>query len=200
MTYITSHHITPNTTGVCIQSLSWTFIAMKFSLFILILSCFNGIFGSGVYSQRPYFHWIKSNLNCPKFSKDGIRHYFRFEAEWSEEQRQLNTTAVTSESSDAKEWRDLGRQVQKTTVRWTVKKTVRRTVRRTAAIFLFLLQSRESSHWGQIKRWGLKLNLIDSTFYSDNLGNLRFQHIDQNLKVPLVPGDTKVMTSIRVMK
>ena len=68
--YITSHHITPNTTGVCIQSFSWTFIAMRLSLFILILSCLNGIFGSGVYSQRPYFHWIKSKLNCPKLLRE----------------------------------------------------------------------------------------------------------------------------------
>ena len=66
MTYITPHNTTFNATGLFIQSIRVVrkerFVAMKISLVFLILGCFDGIFGSWVYSQRPYFHWIKSKL------------------------------------------------------------------------------------------------------------------------------------------
>ena len=66
MTYITLYHITashlirPEYVLSPSVGAKGPFVAMKISLFILILGSFAGIFSSWVYSQRPYFHWIKS--------------------------------------------------------------------------------------------------------------------------------------------
>merc|ERR1711953_1327581 len=39
-------------------------VTMKITFLIAFVSCSSSVFGSWVYSQRPYFHWIKSlNLN-----------------------------------------------------------------------------------------------------------------------------------------
>ena len=71
MTYITSYytqHIPEYLVSLSVEAQGTFLVVMKTSLLILFLSCFNGIFGSWVYSQRPYFHWIKSKLNCKNFS------------------------------------------------------------------------------------------------------------------------------------
>merc|ERR1711997_424064 len=130
--------------------------AMKISLFILILSCFNGIFCSWVYSQRPYFHWIK-NLKLSDLKKDS-----------PPPTTPAPVRAVTPRSGE-----------------------------------ISGDKSRRQQTGGQrpsFSSFFSKGSLNTEARSRDNLGNLRFQHIDQNLKVPLVPGDTKVMTSIRVIK
>ena len=41
---------------------------MKITFLIAFVSCSSSVFGSWVYSQRPYFHWIKSKQHVERES------------------------------------------------------------------------------------------------------------------------------------
>merc|ERR1711953_51524 len=101
---------------------------------------FDGIFGSWVYSQRPYFHWIK-NLKLSDLKKD-----------------RPSTTPPP---------------------------TVRAVTPRSGEISGDKFRRQQTGgHRPSFSSFFRQGSLNTEARSGDNLGNPRFQHIDQNLKVP----------------
>ena len=168
-------------------------VEMNISFFIFLSSCSAGLLGSWVYSERPYFNWIKSkklsgSVSC---NNDFLNIKISTSTTWGRPVRtnQQEKSTKTHRAEILSGVNSLG-----------------------VGIILFPLSSVRAM---QIPRpdqvenmqfsitYGIYVYCILYNFissYLERINDWRQINADDSLKIPRVPGQTKVYTSIKVMK